>query len=361
MRIAIFSLIPWETLRQRPHAIAMELARMGHEVYYVEPFVFSRKLHLLAREVFKSARLRESPESNIHLLCSPYFWSYEKYANYFFMNKVLSIRMIRLMRGLKIDFSIVLDPEYYLSMAGSGIPHAYDHVDDTQYMPGAPTERYIASMNRIKKTTAFNTYIQQIEAEKDAKGLFIPNGCYPEEFFPIDCEKKFDAVVIGSIASWFDMESILESRKQILIIGPMDIHGGTNLQKFLKAGRKNIYYIPEISKSIANLWVNSARVGLVPFKEDHPVVQYAMPVKILEYFLCNLPVVTFKNKGIERQYGDMVTYYSSTRGGLGLDDAIEAAMQHTNTFHYRQFASQHSWPAIARQLEKRVLEAVGQK
>jgi hypothetical protein len=251
-----------------------------------------------------------------------------------------------------------LDPEYALPVISSGIPHAYDHVDDTQYFEHVPTERYIENMNRLKETGAFNIYIQQLAADNDPKGLFVPNGCYPEEFFPIDCPKKFDAVFIGAFSKWCDMESILASEKQILLIGPMDWDGGNNFQKYLSAGKRNVYYIPQISKDVANLWVNAAHVGLVAFKEDHPIVQYAMPVKILEYFLCNLPVVTFRNEGIEHQYGDRVTYYSSTGNGLSLDEAIEAAKRRGGGTEYREFAKQYAWPSIVKEFEGRILEAL---
>jgi len=361
MRIAIFSFIPWDFLKQRTHAMAVELTRMGHDIYYFEPFMFSRRPDRFLSEAIKSVRIRESGEHKIHVLSSPYFWSKKRYSRYFSLNKVLSGRIVRLIRRHNIDFIIVLDPEYALPVISSGVPHAYDHLDDTQYMEGVPTERYIENMNRLKETGAFTIYIQKLEAEKDPKGLFVPNGCYPDEFFPIECTKKFDAVFLGNILSWCDLDSILASEKEILIIGPMDWDKGNNLQKYLKAGRENIYYIPEIPKNIANLWLNAARVGLVAFKEDHPVVQYAMPVKILEYFLCNLPVVTYRNAGIEHQYGDLVTYYSSTGNGPSLDKAIEAALRREDGHEYRKFAEQYAWPSIVKQLEGKILEAIQRK
>ena len=132
MRIAIFSLIPWDFLKQRTHAIAVELTKLGHEIYYFEPFMFNRRPDRFLSEALKSARIRQSEERNIHLLSSPYFWSRKRYSSYFFMNRVLSGRIVRLIRRLRVDFIIVLDPEYGLPVISSGVPHAYDHVDDTQ-------------------------------------------------------------------------------------------------------------------------------------------------------------------------------------------------------------------------------------
>ncbi len=358
MRIAIFSLIEWRFLKQRPQVFATELAKLGHEVYYWEPFAFNRQPHRLLWEALKSTRIRESGERNIRLISSPYFWSARKYGKYFFMNRVLSKRIVRLLRNLEIDFAIVLDSEYALPVIESGVPHAFDHLDKTEYMEHVPTERFVRNMNRLEQTGAFNIYIHKEEAEEDPKGLYVTNGCYPQEFYPVDCPKKFDAVVIGSIAKWCDMASILESEKEILIVGPMDVDSGDNYEKFRGAAKSNLYYIPKVDKQVLNLWINSSCVGLVPFKEDDPVAQYAMPLKILEYFLCNVPVVSFRCGGIEYQYGDRLTYYSRQGNGPSLDKAIEIARRRSGEFDYRGFATQYAWPALVKRLEGRIAEVV---
>jgi hypothetical protein len=82
-----------------------------------------------------------------------------------------------------------------------------------------------------------------------------------------------------------------------------------------------------------------------------------MPIKILEYFLAGLPVVTYRNEGIERMYGDMVTYYATDGSDLTLDDAIEAAKGKTDR-DYRAFAARYEWSDIVALLEKRIQDAV---
>ncbi|GAB4339658.1 MAG: hypothetical protein Kow0099_14920 [Candidatus Abyssubacteria bacterium] len=359
MRIAVFSSIPWDFLKQRPQALATELANMGHEVYYMEPFMFNRCPGCLVREARKSTRLRPTSHPRLNLFSSPFFWSTTKYARYFPLNGLLSRRIVRFLRKSKIDFAIIQDAGYVDTALSSGIPFAYDHVDDMQHMDAVPKDYYLEKMARVKETSVFNIYTQPMHADEDAKGLCIPNGCYPGEFFPVEARKDFDAVFIGCLARWCDMDSILRSNKRILLIGPMDVvDEGDNLQKYLNARKNNIYYIPTISKEVANLWLNSARVGLVPFKEDHPVVQYAMPVKILEYFLCELPVVTFRNAGIELQYGDRVVYYSSIGNGRSLDDAIDIALQAGPKHEYREFAEQYAWPRLVEKLDERIRQHI---
>jgi hypothetical protein len=355
MRIAIFSLIPWDFLKQRPQALATEMANLGHDVYYLEPFMFNRCPGCLLREARKSTRPRPTAHPRVRLFSSPFFWSTKKYAGYFRLNGLLSRRIARFLRKSKIDFVIVQDAGYVDALIATGIPFAYDHVDDMQHMDTVPSEYYLEKMAKIKEASAFNIYTQPRHAEEDGKGLCIPNGCYPEEFFPVDARKDFDAVFIGCLAHWCDMDSILRSSKRILLIGPMDIvDEGDNFRKYLNARKNNIYYVPMISKDVANLWVNSARVGLVPFKEDHPVVQYAMPVKILEYFLCELPVVTFRNAGIERQYGDRVVYYSSTGSGRSLDEAIDLALRAGPRREHREFAERYAWPRLIEKLAEKI-------
>jgi len=90
------------------------------------------------------------------------------------------------------------------------------------------------------------------------------------------------------------------------------------------------------------------------------VLEYAMPLKMLEYFLADLPVVTYRNEGITRQYGEMVTYYAGDGSEpLDLDAAIDAAKAKRGAHDYRAFAMQYRWGDLVGELERRIVEAVG--
>lgn len=361
MRIGIASLISWEFLHQRPQKFAEELAALGHTIFYVEPTDFTVARHVLARSLAQRVPVFRQVAANIYALRPTIYPPFKQHAVEEARNRWLGPLVTSQLRRLKLDFLLVLAPEYAPVARKLGVPYAYDHVDDTQFMEHIDTARYVSNMERLQRGSAFNVYIQAAEAANDPKGLFVPNGVDVDQFFPLDAPRQFDAVALTNIAKWFDMDAVLNSAKQLLLIGPMDIDGGNNRERFFERPRANVAWIPQINKQTANPWLSRAHVGLVPFQYQHPVLRYAMPIKILEYFLVNLPVVTYRNQGIADQYGDMVTFFASDGSDLPLDDAIEAARRKRGAFNYRAFAQRFQWRDIVAKLDERIRAACGQR
>lgn len=359
MRIGIISLIDWGFLEQRPHKFAYELAARDHTVYYIEPtlvngwslpitlvrWVQSASTRPVAPRIFAFPGLLIAPRRD--------------QASYLHSNRYFAPWMAYRLRRLRLDFIIALAVEYAPVLTKLGVPFAYDHLDDTQFMEHILTDQFVQHMETLRAHSQFNIYIHDAEAARDPKGVFVPNGADPLQFFPVESPKLFDAVVLSNIAKWFDLDSVLESTKSILMIGPMDIDGGNNRERFFAANRPNLTWIPKVDKQVANMWLARGRVGLVPRKQDDPVSQYAMPIKILEYFLAGLPVVTYRNEGITRMYGDMVTYYARDGSDPPLDEAIEAAQQ--KKLDYRRFALDFTWEEIVGQLEHHIGRALDRR
>ena len=70
-------------------------------------------------------------------------------------------------------------------------------------------------------------------------------------------------------------------------------------------------------------------MGIIPFKEDHGIVDYVMPLKIVEYFNLGIPCVSYVNKGIVDEFGEEGVFFYSPNNWLGyskLDDAIDLAI-----------------------------------
>ena len=358
MRIGIFSLVAWDFIHQRPHKFAEELAALGHTIFYVEPPDLTGSRQARVQRALKTRLELRSVAPGITTLRPLVIPPFRAYAHLLPLNRVLQPLATRLLRSLKLDFAIVLATEYGPVVRALGIPFAYDHVDDTQFMEHILTEQFVKDMDDLRRDGAFTIYIQGAEARRDPKGVFVPNGADLNQFRPLKTDKLFDAVVLSNIAKWFDMDAILTSSKRILLIGPMDIDGGNNRQRFFAANRPNLLWIPQVDKQVANQWLSRAEVGLVPFKHTHPVVRYAMPIKILEYFLADLPVVTYHNEGIEDMYGDMVTFYASDGSQRSLDDAIEVAKTKRGRA-YGDFAARYQWNEIVADLERRICATVG--
>lgn len=358
-RIGIISLIAWDFIHQRPQKFAEELAACGHTVIYVEPSDFTVGHAATVRALRQRVPNFRRVAPNIYATRPVLYPPFRQFAEQQRRNRWLEPLVTSQLRRLRLDFVLVLAPEYAPVVRALGVPFAYDHVDDTQFMEHIDTERFVAAMQYLQCHSAFNVYIQEAAARRDSKGVFLPNGVDTEQFFPLDAPQAFDGVVLSNIARWFDMGSVLGSRKHLLLIGPMDLDGGDNRARFFRANKPNLAWIPQIDKQTANPWLSRAAVGLVPFDYRHPVVQYAMPIKILEYFLAGLPVVTYRNEGIAQQYGDMVTFYAADGSDLPLDEAIEVAKTKRGAFDYRAFAERFQWRDIVADLDGRIRAAIG--
>ncbi len=327
----------------------MELANLGHEVYFFEPPKASREAKLLIKQLRNvgNHKLR----SNLFLVKLVFSPTNKLAPALRLMNKALIMKSASLVSSLKLGFIIVNNPDFLPLLRSIKTPFAYDHIDDTHLFSNMDKDATLSKITALMDLSLFNIYVNPVAAARDPKGFFLPNGVDLSEFRPINAEKLFDAVALSNIAEWFDLESILESRKRILLVGPMDIDNSGNLERYLKRNKSNILWVPEVPKQIANFWVNRAEVGLVPFDEDHPVTSYAMPLKIVEYFACDIPVVTFKNEGIEELFGKNVTFYSR-KFGPDLDAAIDIAKK--TSADLRSIAKDYEWSKIARRLDERI-------
>jgi glycosyltransferase involved in cell wall biosynthesis len=362
VRIGIISLIGWKFIQQRPQMFAEELVALGHTVYYIEPADFTAGRYATAKGLRQRIPHLRQLTPQLGILQPVIYPPFRDHSGRQWRNRYLVPLVVSQLRRLRLDFLIVLAPEYAPVVQRLGVPFAYDHIDDTQFMEHVDPARFLDGMRWLTANSAFNVYIEELAARDDPKGVYIANGVDASQFRPLPTEKVFDAVVLSNIAKWFDMDSILAAQRRILLIGPMDIDAGDNRRRFFDAARPNLAWIPQVDKQVANQWLSRAEVGLVPFDYRHPVLRYAMPIKILEYFLADLPVVTYRNEGITRLYGDMVTYYAGDGSEpLDLDAAIDAAKAKRGAYDYHAFASRYQWRDLVAELERHIVAAVGSR
>lgn len=355
-RIGLIAANNWNHMFQRSQAFATELARMGHTVFYIEWWLTGCCRFTKLARLAKAFRPRQvSP--GIFVLYPPLFFPFEIHRRYLWMNHVLTPIIRALFSRLRLTMLIVQNPGFAEPVLSSKIPFVYDKVDDNHLFDGVQRERVLGQSRKLQEASLFNCYIAPGPAKADPKGVFVPNGVYPDELFPVSIGKSFDGVTLTTIAPWVDLDAVLEAKSRTVLIGPMLNNAvAEQYRLYLERGGRTCLWIPRVEKPMAKLWLNASHVGLVPFREDHPVTQYAVPMKILEYFLCNLPVVTSWNPSIEELFGPLVTFYGQGRESKSLDEAIQVAMcqQHD----YREFACEFAWGPIVEKLERRISKAL---
>jgi hypothetical protein len=354
-RIGLIAANTWDYVFQRSQAFATELVRLGHTVFYIESLPRCSRLAKVARLAQAFRPRRVSP--GIFVLCPSFFLPSETNRRHLWMNHALTPILRALFARLRLTALIVQHPGFAQPVLSSKIPFVYDKVDDTHFFDGLLRERVLDQSRRLQEASLFNSYIAPGPAKADPKGVFVPNGVYPDELFPVEIGKSFDGVTLTSIASWMDLDALLDAKSHTVMIGPMISEAAsTRYRLYLERGGRTCLWIPRLDKPMANLWLNASHVGLVPFREDHPITQYAVPMKILEYFLCNLPVVTFWNPSIEELFGPMVVFYGPHQDSRSLDEAIGVARHQRND--YRSFAQGFAWGRIVAEFERRLCEAI---
>lgn len=342
----------WDDVFLRSHALATEFARMGHTVFYIEPLPSCTRLAKLGKlcRVFHSKQV--SPR--ISVVCPPLFPAQEISRRHLWMNHLLNPIIRTLFSQLRLTLLIVQNPAFAQPVLSSNIPFVYDKADDVHFFDGILRDPVLGQIRSLQAASLANTYLTPSHAKADPKGLYVPNGVYPEELYPVEISKSFDGVTLTSIAHWVDLNALLEAKSRTVMIGPMLSNAvAEQYRLYLERGGRTCLWIPRVDKPIANLWLNASHVGLIPFREDHPVTQYAVPMKILEYFLCNLPVVTYWNPSIEELFGPLVTFYGQARESKSLDEAIQIAMHQRH--EYRKFAAEFAWGPIVEKLERELV------
>lgn len=348
-RIGLIATNTWDDVFLRSHALATELARLGHTIFYIEPLPPCSRVAKFSR-LYKAFHPRQvSPR--IFVLCPPFFFPFEWSQRYLWMNRVLTPIIRALFSQFRLTVLIVQNPAFAQPVLSSRIPFVYDKADDTHHFDGILQDLVLEQTRSLQAASLLNTYLAPSQAKADPKGLYVPNGVYPEELYPVEISKSFDGITLTSIASWVDLDALLEAKSRTVLIGPMLSNAAAwQYRLYLEQGGRSCLWIPRVEKPMANLWLNASHVGLVPFREDHPVTQYAVPMKILEYFLCNLPVVTYWNPSIEELFGPLVTFYGQHMESKSLDEAIQIAMHQRHD--YRKFACEFAWGPIVEKLER---------
>jgi len=353
MKIGIFSVIEWSFLDQRPQVMAKSMANWGHDVVYFEPFFRLKHWHssephpwneyenLCWRSKYVQPRLNA-----VTLLSLP---EHNLLDGIMHFNKIYKKKNIEYIKSQKLDFVIVVDPFWGAILDEIGIPYIYDHVDDTHQMGHVIKEKWFHAQNYCDKNALAVMYIQPNLARRN-NGLYVSNGIDITQLDVADPHRiNFDCGCLSTIADWFDMNSVLNSKKKLLVIGPMEAREQKEYEVYRASGEKNVTWIPRVPRNVGAHWLRRCRSAMVPFNDLHPIVDYVMPLKLVEYIYLGLPPISYLNKGIEEEFGDFVTFYSSVgwRGLPSLDLAIEMAIEHQIPREImRDFAKKFTWDKV---------------
>ncbi|MEP2944626.1 MAG: hypothetical protein ABJN11_10510 [Lentilitoribacter sp.] len=366
MKVGVFSVIDWNFLDQRPQVLAKKIAEWGHDVVYIEPFTKLTHWSAAAPHEWSNYEAQCWQISNVasginvcKLLNLP---AHKSIADLMPYNKNYESQNKAFIKSLELDLAIVVDPCIGVMLDELDIPYIYDHVDDTHLMNAVINEFWYKSQQYCEKNAMISMYIQPNIAARYG-GLYLPNGIDKKQLdLPEAKDKIFDAGVLSAIADWFDLESVMKTKKKILIIGPMEQDVLDQYNHYRRNGGQNLTWLPRVTRRIGAHWLKRCKTAIVPFSDEHPVVDYVMPLKLVEYLYLGLPSVSYLNKGIENEFGDVTTFYSSIgwRGLPDLDTAIDIASSRTGeSKKFIQLAEKFTWDNVLKPLEGLLQSAQG--
>ncbi|MBC8332757.1 MAG: glycosyltransferase [Anaerolineae bacterium] len=314
--------ITWAGIKQRPHHLAMQLAKAGIETFWHDP-----------------ARRSENPHPLLHILGPD--------------DEVC-------LCGAAV---IIYYPHHYPLLAGYDQPFViYDVLDDISIhaeldraqglMPGqraADHHEKLLAEAHVVLTSSQVLYERVREQRLDV--LLVPNGVDLSHFMPPPSRTRASHPIIGfhgAIAEWFDLDllakvSRLRPEYQFRLIGPASV--GLTLIALPNITHRGPVAYEEIPAQVARF-----DVGILPFKLSN-LTHAVRPLKVLEYLAVGLPVVATP---LEELHGwpDVFTAATPELFAAALDQALAARDAIRNDEQVRAFVNAADWGEVVRPLVK---------
>ncbi len=329
--IIFFSSEAWVPFSQRTQSIALEFAKRGYRVFFIEPMLSLSRI-VIGLIKGESLKLQPVPFENIVLL-RPFLalTTFRGSITHSFDRISFNIWF----KYIRNHFSISENAVVYISL-----PYWWGNIIDRSTFP---TNRIIYDCIDDCRVYSRNTHIFQImeRSEKKlsreanviiatAKPLFdklsnltnrihlISNGVDGDKFIkgkyvlPSDIQllKSPRIGFVGALYHWIDFavfEKIASKYKEsnIILIGP------TNSDEVYKLSKKykNIHYLGPKHYDLIPDYIHSFDVCLNPFKKDN-IGHFVNPLKLYEYLILGKPVISSRTKEMEN-FSDYVYLYDN--------------------------------------------------
>jgi glycosyltransferase involved in cell wall biosynthesis len=223
----------------------------------------------------------------------------------------------------------------------------YDVMDNVPAFSGGCSQRWLrqaenALAERVDLLVTSSTALKDKFSSAGRQAICIRNGLtLPAEAGAspryVSADGKLVFGYIGTIASWFDWDAVVELAQRypdarVRLIGPVESPRGG-----LPA---NVELLPAIPQHEVYATLRSFSVGLIPFKIDD-VTDYVDPVKYYEYRAMGLPVLSTRFGEMRlRGDADHVLFMEDLQGDIDWAVLIRSASVPTTV---ETFVHRHLW------------------
>lgn len=362
------------------HHIAKELVRKGWEIAYIsapispihrmfsptKEFYDRYEIYKKGGEIFEDGKVWSYvpgallTPNNKPILRSEIIYNHWNKLGYPNIKKLIELKDFREVdllyfdNGLQnylLDFISYKKSVFRMADKNSGFSNS------TKALEKAET-KLSQSVDRVLYTA--HTLENHVNSLKPKDTLYFPNGVnlahflekkeQPVEYKSID---KPIIVYVGAIEEWFDFNLFNEMAKRMpdfafVVIGP------DKLAKQYINEIENVHILGRRSYDQLPAYLQYANVGIIPFnvKEYAHLLDYVNPLKLYEYMVSGIPVVSSKWKELE-----LINSPAQLAENLNqFIDAIKEAVRDTDKEKYISFAKQHSWTSRVDNLLAEVLE-----
>lgn len=362
------------------HHIAKELVRKGWEIAYIsapispihrifsptKEFYDRYDIYKKGGETFEDGKVWSYvpgallTPNNKPILRSEFIynnWNKFSYPNIKKLIELKNFREVDLLyfdNGLQnylLDFISYKKSVFRMADKNSGFSNSTNALENAETKLSQSVDRVLYTAHTLEE------HVNSLEP-KDT--LYFPNGVNLAHFLggkeqPIEYKSinKPIAVYVGAIEEWFDFNLFNEMAKRMpdiafVVIGP------DKLAKQHINEIENVHILGRRSYDQLPAYLQYANVGIIPFnaKEYAHLLDYVNPLKLYEYMVSGIPVVSSKWKELELINSPAQLAENSDQ----FIDAIKEAVKDTDKEKYISFAKQHSWTSRVDNLLAEVLE-----
>jgi glycosyltransferase involved in cell wall biosynthesis len=333
-KVAVFPAAPgisWEPIKQRPHHLALQLARQGIETFWCDPT--GRKpspqdrLHIIAAD--DDLYIKEP----ILFIYYPYHFAsvgkFEEFGRAFVIYDVLD------------DIGI------------------HDQSDALMETPTDVTARdyHLKLLERADLIITSSRVLHERMKAQRSDVLYVPNGVDLEHFardkvFPTSALARFGSPLIGyhgAIAEWFDHDLLLgvvrqRSQYRFVLVGP--VAQQKRLKELIR--QPNVHYLGNQPYEQIPGYVAAFDVGILPFVLN-TVTEGVRPLKVLEYLAMGKPVVATPLPELVNWPG-VLRAHTPEEFAASLDQALETRSALKRDPQMAAFVTASAWPEVVQPL-----------
>lgn len=317
----------WKSINwTRYHNLFNELAKRGHNIYIIQsPPLKSDETNFLEIDI--------ELNKNIHLITLDkiLFWNinlpFSKILKKGIYTFVLSKRINEYIKKFNIDLVFVYNiPQYLITKKLKGNTKIiFDISDDYPEMLKSEIkifgsfmkrigEKYLIKMINMVDLVAVSS--NDLKEKYYKNSYLIPNGVDLDilKYYKKEISNKKIVGFIGSFEYFIDFDLIFYLARKIknrdfLLVGSGRLFN--KIKNYIEKNKiKNIILTGSISHQEIYKYLNKFDVALLPFKKDE-VSDNACPLKLFEYALFKIPIVSNNLKEIRNIGDDFVNFYNN--------------------------------------------------